>query len=291
MSFLKSRAMLVRLSVSQWGARRLDKSATAEIVASHNARSDAARVNKRLVSAAALGEIGKIESEARIFHYLVTLPWLDSGARILPAAAFLTYSEKMRNFRQRFESSVAAFLAVYDDAITAARQSLGTMFCESDYPSETEIRRKFAFSHDILPYPDSSDFRVEIAEEQAAEIRSQIDSRLADALGAAMREPWQRIAEHVGKMAERLKAYKPGSEGTRAENIFRDSLVENVRELSALLPVLNITGDSRLAEIAERIRAELCQDDASALRDNPNARASVAASAESIMATVGDYFQ
>jgi hypothetical protein len=89
-------------------------------------------------------------------------------------------------------------------------------------------------------------------------------------------------------MAEKLKAFKPAQGGDRAEGIFRDSLVENVRELVAVLPSLNITGDPTLAAVAARMEA-LCRDDADELRDNAAARASVAAEADAILADVGQF--
>jgi hypothetical protein len=47
-------------------------------------------------------------------------------------------------------------------------------------------------------------------------------------------------------------------------------LVDNVRELARLLPAFNLTGDPILANISERINAELCTYDA----DDPRGRGS-----------------
>jgi hypothetical protein len=70
--------------------------------------------------------------------------------------------------------------------------------------------------------------------------------------------------------------------------VFHDTLVDNVRDLVALLPGLNIMNDQRLADIATRMQG-LCRDDADTLRDNPTARASVAAEADAILREVSDY--
>jgi hypothetical protein len=54
--------------------------------------------------------------------------------------------------------------------------------------------------------------------------------------------------------------------GHRTEGTFRNSLLENLRELARRPPVFNLTGDPILANISERINAELCTYDADDLR-------------------------
>jgi hypothetical protein len=124
-----------------------------------------------------------------------------------------------------------------------------------------------------------------MADGQADDIRREIEARSNAAVETVIRDCYSRIAEHVGKMAERLKAYRPAVGENKAEGVFRDSLVENVRDLVGLLPALNITSDPALAQIASRM-AVLCQEDASALRDLPSVRESVARDADAILADV-----
>ena len=71
---LSDKAMLVRLTISQWSARKYDKSASQEIIVNHHAKPDAGRFNKLLVNQAEIKKIEKIANTARIYHYKVTLP-------------------------------------------------------------------------------------------------------------------------------------------------------------------------------------------------------------------------
>ena len=69
-------ALLVELSVSQWTARKLDKSTTEELVKDKNAQDKgAARVNKHLLAGRSeLEVINQYVTETRGFVYDNTLP-------------------------------------------------------------------------------------------------------------------------------------------------------------------------------------------------------------------------
>ena len=77
--------MLATVSIRQWSAKKADKKATKDVHERNNARSDAGSYRKALVAKAAIEEIQSIAGEARQVHYELTSPWLDNGARILPA--------------------------------------------------------------------------------------------------------------------------------------------------------------------------------------------------------------
>ncbi|MBX8803295.1 hypothetical protein HBA92_21450 [Ochrobactrum sp. MR28] len=77
--------------------------------------------------------------------------------------------------------------------------------------------------------------------------------------------------------------------GEKSEGVFRDSLVENIRDLITVLPALNITGDPELTAMAEKLKP-LAEHNASTLRDNPTIRRDVADEAAKIFQSVSEYF-
>ena len=287
---LSTRAMLANLAISQWTARKLDKDATAQVANENGAAPDVGAYHKRLVGKDAIAKIATAAGAARTSFYALTLPWLDDGARILPAGNFYRFRDAMDTARREFESAVDTFLREYDSAIDTARRDLGDLFKSTDYPDRAEVRRRFAFGFRILPFPDASDFRVDIGESQLDDIRREIESDCRSALDGAVKDAWQRIATVCGAMADRLSAYKPAAApGDKAQGIFRDSLVQNVADLVELLPALNVTGDSAMTAICERMRVELTTFGAAELRDSDHARAKVAAEAKAILDEVSDY--
>ena len=289
-NILSTRAMLARLTISQWAAKRLDRKVTDEVNRAHGASADAGRYTKSLVAKEALATIAKASEAARATHATRSLPWIDDGARILPAAGYASYCEAMRTHREAFESAVSTFIDAYPSLVEQARKDLNGLFSAEDYPDPGEIARRFSFATRLYPVPSAADWRVDLSDEQAETLRADVEHATKEALQLATRDAWERIADVVGRMAERLAGYKPAkAKGEKSEGVFRDSLVSNVRDLVTLLPVLNISQNPRMAAICERMELDLCEWDADALRDNDNARASTAKAAQAILDEVSSF--
>jgi hypothetical protein len=281
---LAKKAVLATLNISRWSARRLDRQITEEVNDSHGAVADAGRYNKLLVNRAALKPIWQIANAARSLHMQMTQPWIDDGSRILPAALYLKYSEQMSKLRQQYEVEVAKFCNDYPDHVAARKQELNGMFRDEDYPSYREISSKFGFAVRVVNVPDASDFRVDLAQEHADDIRADIERHMKAALQSAMEESVRRIIDVVGNLAKRLRERDAREEKEERASALHASLIENVRELADLLPAFNLTDDPELSKITDRIVNELCVEDMEALKANPATRDSVATSAEAILA-------
>lgn len=279
---LSSRAMLAQLRVKQWTGRKLDKRITQEVNASHGAAADAGRYNKVLIARDALQEIATIVGAARADHVKWSLPWLQDGTRIMPADAFMRYSAVMQGHRESFEKEVSAFIDAYPTYVEDARARLNGMFDETDYPTPADIRSRFDWSVTVLPMPSVDDFRVDIGAEHVDRLKAEMASTMQKAVEDAMGDAWSRLHRVVTAMAEKLAAYTPKTDTDRASGIFRDSLVDNVRDLVDVLPALNMTGDANLAAMVDKARAKLTRHDASELRDNDAARLEVQEAAQAI---------
>lgn len=287
-SDLSCRAMLASLHVTQWTARKIDRKATADVHERNAAQSDAGRYNKLLIAKEALAEVTACVSEARSAHYAMTQPWLDEGGRILAAGHFAKYAERQRAIRDRFEAAADRFVASYDVFVQAARARLGDLFDGADYPSSRLIRSKFAYRSVVLPVPTAGDFRVGLSQGQADQVRAEIEESTREALQRAQKDAWTRIADVTSRVVDRLTAYRPAVGEGKAEGVFRDSLVENIRDLVDVLPGFNLTGDPAMASVTERLKV-LTLEDASALRNNESLRKGTAELAADILAEVSDY--
>lgn len=284
---LSDRAMLASLKISAWSARKLDRKITDETNRLHNASADAGRYNKALLAKDALGELVKLASNARTTHYSLTLPWLDDGGRILTVAGYETYTAQMAALREQWESAVKSFVDSYPSFVADARVRLNGMFNESDYPTVREVARKFDLRVRMLPVPEADDFRASVGDSQSQFIKSEIEKATREAINDAMKDVWQRVADVVSAMAEKLKAYQPdkGREG----GVFRDSLVQNIRDLVGILPMLNLTGDPKLTAMCGKLEKELCRYDADALREDDALRNEIADKAAAIFADVSGF--
>lgn len=285
-SLLASRAVIVSLKISQWDGHRLDRTITREINEAKNAAKDAGRYNKKLLPSEALEDIAKVVSATRKEFNERTLPWVDKGGRIMAIEAHLAHSRWVGQQIAKFDREVQKFLAAYPGYVASAPARLGKAFSAADYPTVGEISKKFSMELVTMPVPTGDDFRAQISQAQADQIKAQIEDRVQMATAAAVREVYERIAELVGRMVERLNAYKPAvKRGDKTEGVFRDSLVENVRAMIDMMPALNITNDPALADMASRLRP-LVQYDATTLRQNEGKRRDVAEEAQAILDSV-----
>lgn len=282
---LSRKAVLVAVNISQWTARKLDRKVTKETNDRYHADEDAGRYNKLLVDSKHLKELQELVGKARTLHYKLTRPWADEGPRILPNVLFSKFSDEFRTLKRDFAEAADKFAAKYPDYVAERKVKLNGLFNEKDYPSAEEIRSKFHLDLTILPFPAAEDFRSDLDEETVAEIKQKLTENTDNVLSGAMKHTAKQITDVVGNLAKRLKEYEPG-EGKK----LYASLVDNVRELAELLPAFNLTSDPALDAITKRIQAELTVEDSAALKENEHARASVAQSADEIVAAVGALF-
>jgi len=277
---IQNKAMLVRLSISQWTARRYDRKVSDQVASDFAAKTDAGRYNKMLISQDAIGRIARIVSGARDWHYTNTLPWQDDGQRILPAANYLDYTRKMSMFKSKFNDVVAEFIDAYPSLVESAKLRLGKMWVATDYPPVSVVKSKFGFDISVMPIPSGDDFRVCINDSEVKRIRADIEASVHKSIHEAMTDLWTRLQTAVSNMAMRL---------SDKDAIFRDTLVGNLRDLVVLLPKLNLTDDPKLEAIRKDIEAKLVSVAPQTLRDNKEVRAQVASDAQDILDAMSGY--
>lgn len=288
---LAERAMLVTLNMSTWSGQKVDKGVTNEVARIHGNAADMGAYQKRLVSKdSPLTKLKKIQGQARLDHYARTLPWADNGLRILSNHGYFGYMEAMSKYRTEFDDVLnGEFLPQYQSIKDAAKLALNGLYDESDYPSHSRISQRFEFRVKVLPFPTADDFRVSLGDAEINRVRCQIQEQTTAVIQAAMADVWGRVSDAISKLANKLKAYQPGSEYERAQGTFHDSLVGNIIELLDLLPGLNITQDPNLSAVAARAKVELTAYTADQLRDSDQVRMQVADAAGAILKSMEDF--
>ena len=276
-------AMLAEFNASVWTARKLDKSATEEVVTNKNAQAkDAARVNKHLLAGRnELEVIQQMVGRARQFVYDNTLPWSDSGLRLLPTINFETFAAKMNAFEEEFERLVTDFVNIYPSLITAQAMALGDMFKRDDYPTQNEIMTKFAFRVNYMPVPTAGDFRVDVGNAAMDDIKAKLQRLADERVEEAMKDVRKRLGEHLKRMSDRLTTdYVAGEAKPRR---FHDSLVDGALELCDLTKALNLTGDQDLEGARFTLEQLLCGVTPTELRKNEAVRQDVKKNVDAIL--------
>ena len=275
---IAERAMIVNLSIKAWTGRKTDKNATADVHRRAGAAADAGAYKKRLISPTRLHAIGTVVSQARAYHYEQTLPWHDGGGRILPSALFFGYSETMRAFEQSFTEAVAAFLADYAAAVTDSRTRLNGLFDPADYPALDDLRKRFSWDVGIEPMPTAADFRINLGADVEERIKADIEQRATDAAAKGTRQLWQRLYNAVETLAEKL-----AGDETSFKRYARESMVEHIRRLTAILPAMNLTDDPELEKARQTVEGKIACLNLAELRDNEPERSKAAADAKGIL--------
>ena len=277
---LNDRALLVQLSISQWSARKFDRKVTKEVADSHGVSISAGRYNKALLPMQNhLDNVHKLSTKIRQDYYNQTLPWGIDGTQVLPTANYMNFMVEFRNLKTDWELLVGRFLYDYPRLVRDAQTTLGPMYNAQDYPTVGDMKLKFKIDLAVFPMP-SNDFRVQLSSDELSRIQQDVEVRVKEAQQSAMQEVWQRLFDRVKHMAEKLADPKA---------IFRDSMVDNAREICELLPRLNFADDPELEQMRMEVEQKLARHHPDSLRNDPVLRRDTAEEARRIMARMGSW--
>jgi hypothetical protein len=271
------KALLVNLDIRQWTAHKHDKNISRKIEEEHNA-TEAGRYNKVLIKKESLKEIQSIASAAREFLYKKTLPWGDNGDRVLPSVNYFDFIAEYNGYKTKYDTAADNFINNYPNLMNEARLRLNGMFEESDYPNVGTLRTRFGMDINFMAIPDSKDFRLQLEEDEVNALRTSIEQQINSRITQATKNIYYRIKEAVGHMVERL---------SDKEAVFRNTLVENIRELVETLPRLNFTGDPDVNELVNNMRGLLVKPET--LRNSSIYRAAKAEEAKAILDKVSAF--
>jgi hypothetical protein len=266
---LASSAMLVELNISNWSGRKKDNRASADVTSQNYAATGVANVNKKLLADNAdLKAIQTHVTAMRNMHAAMTMPWSNSGLRLLPTAQYFKYTGAMSDMENKFWGLVNAFLINYHDAVIDVQMLLGDLFSRDDYPTAEELQRKYKVHINYMPLPDAGDFRIDISNEALREVKEQYADFYTTQYNTAMNDVWTRLHKALTNMSERLDY---GSKEDK--KVFRDSLVGNVNDMVELLRVCNVTSSPQMAQMADKLEEAMAGVTPDGLREDDTFRA------------------
>lgn len=258
---LTHKAVLVSLHISKLSTNKFDAEVTRDTCKRHGTKEKWARVTKRIYETSYLENIKKIAGKARTYFYENTLPWGKDGKQMLPSKHYAEFSKVMRAFQTDFMKAVDVFIKRdADKAVAEAKVALGSMFKDSDYPTKEEMRESFGFEVDVCPVPETGDFRTDLKKEEIDSLEKARATEDTQREKEAKRELWQRLYDVVYSINEKL---------SEPDSIFRDTLIENGRDLVKLLPKLNVGDDVELEKMCKEVEGRLLAHDATEVRTDP----------------------
>jgi hypothetical protein len=272
---LASSAMIVEVNISNWTGRKKDKAASKDVTTRNNANDGVASVHKALLADNSdLRAIQQHVTAIRAAHAHMTMPWSNSGLRLLPTAQFFKYQQAMTDMQNEFWRLVKEFLSKYNDAVIDVQALLGNLFSRDDYPTLEALERKFGFSisYDDVP---TGDFRVALPAEAIAELTTNRNADHQNNLERAMNDVWTRLYKALTNMSDRLDY------GSKEEKkVFRDTLVSNVIDMIELLRVCNVTNSTQMSAMADSLEEAMSGVTPDALREDDYFRAETKAAVD-----------
>lgn len=210
-------------------------------------------VSKKIMSSRVLGEIKTLQGEVRRYMVSNSTPsvMFRSGVYLLPLTFVERVDAYLRVQRDKLSDLVGQFESEYSSMIARAEMELGPLFNRADYPPAESIPKLFGIEWAFLTVEPAARLG-EISASILADERAKASERWREALEESTSVLRESLRDLVAHMAEKLSDSPDGK-----RQIFRDSLVENLRGFLSTFDARNLGGDAQLAELVGQARSLL----------------------------------
>lgn len=244
---IQNNAMLCTLSTGMVGINKTDKDISSEIASAKSTTVESLKAIKSLFTKKDLSMIKMYQTQARTIHNKYTLPWSDSGQRLLPCSVYPRYSKEMSDTIARFDYAVNCFLDDYEKTIEQAQARLGDAFNHADYPSQEQVKSRFRIVSKVQPMPKSDDFRtMELSDADIQAVKKSYEIELSEKVADAVDSLVRSLYDAVKHMQTSLVEGKS----------FHESSFTKLKDILALAPKLNITNDPDITALIDRLELE-----------------------------------
>jgi hypothetical protein len=244
---LASSAMLVELSISKWTASMKDKEASKALADQNGAKRSRARAYKTIIESPKLEALNSLVSRIYDANFGMTMDWA-AKLRLLTTANYMKHVQMMTAFTQEFEKAVDEFIDEYRWVVTQQQVELGTLFNPADYPTESEVRKKFGLRLAYTPVPEVGDWRVNLGTEAQDVLREHYEKVYAEAMTTAMNSLWRRISDALSVMSRQLSV-TTDADGKQVRGKIYDGTIDLIREMLGLMETCNIMGDPTMQKV------------------------------------------
>ncbi|MEM4360025.1 MAG: hypothetical protein QXT45_05815 [Candidatus Bilamarchaeaceae archaeon] len=163
--------------------KRIERKYLDRMAASLNAEADTIKARKRLINTKnpSYAELDRLRYTVKYYCNSVTYPYVEDGMRIISSGIIDEFNENMKKFEDNLKVIVSAFKANYKEIKEEAKEMLGELYNELDYPAEDEIDNCFGFKWRFLEVRPPEFLRVispEIYEEERKKMAKDIMSSI-----------------------------------------------------------------------------------------------------------------
>lgn len=274
-------AMLISLSFTFGKQGGMDKDLTQELCDRHGSSKKAVKGTKIVICPEAFQPLKKLTGEWKERLRRITAHWdipgvyLSKPINVPKAIALRDEYTPLLNVQK-----ASHLLERLDEWKELTKEQLKGAYKEEQFPTRDALIRDVTWTMGVMPLPESEAIRrvkdiddvlmEELTKSHSARVQAGIREGMASAYSKLMK-PLQNMVNNLSK--DKVKIY--------------ETLVQNVRDVVAEIPGLNLTEDHELNTFATEASALLSNIDADALRDSPVLREDTVRKANDLLATFG----
>ncbi|MGA2619397.1 MAG: hypothetical protein ABSF26_17455 [Thermoguttaceae bacterium] len=268
---LRTSMAAVRLSFEWFGVRKtLTPEQKSQAADSFGAEGTFLSAGKKLLDTrhSAYRQVTSTRGKIIALWRAMTLPYPEPGLRLIRQDRIDEFNTKLVELREELDQAVAQLDRRYAELKSVARERLGSLFNEADYPQS--LRGLFSVSWEF-PSVDAPDYLRQLNPQLYQQECERVQQRFNEAVQLAEEAFVAELAKLVSHLTERLS----GQDDNRPK-VFRDSVIGNLTEFFDRFRQLNVRSNEQLdhlvADAQQIIRGIQPQE----LRDNQGLRQHVA---------------
>ena len=250
---LRRLAAAVRVHFTWWGVHRtLTARQKEEVGDAYGADARLLSAGKKIIDVRhpAFRALTAVRTRAVSYWRGLTLPYVEPGVRLIRQADVEAFVHTIEGFREELAQAEAELDAVYEQIKADARQRLGALYAEADYPPQ--VRGLFRVAWDF-PSVDPPGYLLRLSPELYQQEQERVRQRFEEAVRLAEQAFQDEFARLVGHLTERLA---DGADGRR--RVFRDSAVTNLTDFFERFRQLNVRSNPDLDRLVAQAQ-ELVQ--------------------------------
>jgi len=269
---LREHAILVRFTASKWGISRKDAERTEAAARQYDSNTNMVALTKNLIDPknplykAIAKNIGLAGNTFRA----MAGPWDKSsgGFWIISTKGYPKLQSVMLEFEQINDELVEDFIKALPMILAEAQQAAGQLYDPALIPTPSEIRDAFTFEFETEVLPDRGNTILDLDEKRAAMIRDDAEAKANKQLADLSAYTHEVLRDKLTDVVTNMREFGDEIDGSKRTRSFKNSLVQNMRDLCDLLPALNVQGNPKMDKLAQDIAAKLAINSADDLRGN-----------------------
>jgi len=238
---LRTTMAAMRLSFTWFGTRKtLSPDQRARAAESFGAEGSYLSAGKKLIDVKhpAFRAVSAVRNRATSYFRGMSLPYPEPAIRLVRQDRVDGITERMREFEEELDEAVAHLDRAYGYLKSAARERLGSLYNEGDYP----VSLRGLFSMDVdFPSVEPPDYLRQLNPALCRQECQRVQARFNEAVELAEQAFCEELAKLVSHLTERLSGTEDGK-----PRVFRDSAVNNLTEFFERFRQLNIGSNEQL---------------------------------------------